>query len=78
MKKRRRKAVVWIVLKWLTKYHEKGKIHEVPFDKMLEDIRKFLPDTKFSPAHLAWYKHHFLKGDLEFLYEPKRLDGIER
>lgn len=78
MKRRRSRAVVWIVLKWLNKYQEKGRIHEVPFDKILQEVRKFLPETKFSPAHLAWYKHHFLKGDLEFLYEPNRLDGVER
>lgn len=64
----KRCSTLKIVIRWLQKFHEKGKIHEVPFDKILTDVRKLNPDTKFSPSHLAWYKHHFLKGDLDILY----------
>ena len=64
----KRRSTLKIVLKWLEKYHAKGKIHEIPFDKVLEEVRKLNPQTHFSPAHLAWYKHHFLKEDLGILY----------
>jgi len=76
--RKRRKAVVWIVFKWLEKYQKIGAIHELPFDEILTDVRKFMPATKFSPAHLAWYKHHFLKGDLEYLYDGHNSTGIEK
>lgn len=64
----KRHSTLKIVLKYLKKYHSKGKIHEIPFDKLLDEVRLINPETKFNPSHLAWYKHHFLKGDLGMLY----------
>lgn len=77
--KHKRPAVVWTVMRVLEKYHKKGKIHEATFDIVQPEVLKRFPTSKFNPFHLAWYKHHFLKGDLEFMYSKEaQLEGVER
>lgn len=73
----KRHTVVGIVKQLLVKYHKKGKIHDATWEVVLPEVQKYFPDSRFNPAHLAWYKHHFLKGDLDELYGVSKM-GVER
>lgn len=59
--KRPRISIWYIVRTYLEGLQKVGEIQRADFDEVSRLVSKVYPRTAFSPKHLAWYKHHFLR-----------------
>lgn len=55
-----KKSVYRVVFTCLNKAYEAGRINDVTFDEVNKEVRRYFPESKFNPFHLAHYKHKFL------------------
>jgi hypothetical protein len=55
-----KRSVYRTVFVCLQKAYDAGKINEITFDEVNKEVRKYFPESKFNPFHLAHYKHKFL------------------
>lgn len=56
----KKRSVYRCVFVVLQRAYDAGKINQVTFFEVDKEVRKYFPNSKFNPLHLAHYKHKFL------------------
>lgn len=55
-----KRSVYRVVFTFLQKAYDKGSINDIKFEDVNKEVRRYFPESKFNPFHLAHYKHKFL------------------